>query len=172
MLKVKKSVLLLLLLLGAGFFIPEPVKIPVKGASKADWHPQSFWYEPWGLSGVHKGIDIFAETGRAVISSTNGIVLYTGTVSRGGNVVVVLGPKWRFHYFAHLSSIETAPLRFVGVGDLIGKVGDSGNAKGKAPHLHYSILRLLPVPWAIDGATQGYKKAFFVDPHTYLSGAD
>lgn len=55
-------------------------------------------------------------------------------------------------------------------GEVIGTVGDSGNAKGKPAHLHYSILRLIPTPWTIDSTTQGYKKAFFIDPGPYLDG--
>lgn len=150
--------------------VPERIKIPVAGASKNDWNQQSFWFEPWGTSGVHKGIDIFADHGRPVVSTTDGMVLYTGNLAKGGNVVVVLGPKWRLHYFAHLETIDTSFLSLVLSGEAVGTVGDSGNAKGKPPHLHYSIVRLLPVPWAIDASTQGYKKAFFINPGSYLGG--
>ena len=102
----------------------------------------------------------------------DGIVLYAGQIQMGGNVVVVLGPKWRLHYFAHLKTIEASIFSIVSSGKLIGTVGDSGNAKGKPPHLHYSIVRLIPVPWKIDGSTQGYKKMFFINPSTYLLGGD
>ena len=80
----------------------------------------------------------------------------------------VLGPRWRLHYFAHLDAIRTGVLSFVASGEPVGTLGASGNAQGKPPHLHYSIVRMLPAPWKVDGATQGYKKAFFIDPHTYL----
>ena len=40
--------------------LPEWPQIPVAGASARDWNPRTFWFEPWGRSGVHKGIDIFA----------------------------------------------------------------------------------------------------------------
>lgn len=167
--KARKILLaVVLILLGSGFVIPERIRIPVAGASSNDWNPQSFWHEPWGTSGVHKGIDIFAGKGRPVLSTTDGMVLYVGTLAKGGNVVVVLGPKWRIHYFAHLGSIGTRAFAWVRSGEAIGTVGDSGNAKGKPPHLHYSIVRLLPAPWRIDSATQGYKKAFFIDPGLYL----
>jgi hypothetical protein len=59
----------LLLILVAPFAIPENARIPVQGASVRDWNPRAFWYEPWGASGVHKGIDIFAPRGRPVIAS-------------------------------------------------------------------------------------------------------
>lgn len=166
---MKKIRLIVIAVLVTGFILPESKTIPVAGASAKDWHPKSFWFEPWGTSGVHKGIDIFAKLDTPLLSTTAGFVVYKGNFSKGGNVVVVLGPKWRLHYFAHLNSISTSWLSFVQSGEAIGTVGDSGNAKGKPAHLHYSILRLIPAPWSIDSSTQGYKKAFFVDPGTYLT---
>lgn len=168
--KLKLIGLVILLLIAMGFMLPERTQIPVLGATKQDWNAQSFWFEPWGKSGVHKGIDIFADLGTDVISTTDGLVIYTGNTNLGGKVVAVLGPKWRLHYFAHLDTIRTSALSLSGSGSSIGTVGDSGNAKGKPPHLHYSIVRLFPAPWAIDSSTQGYKKAFFIDPNAYLGG--
>jgi len=37
---------------------------------------------------------------------------------------------------------------------IIGSVGDSGNAKGKPPHLHYSIVTLIPYLWRYDGESK------------------
>ncbi len=165
---LKTTGLVLLALLAIGLVVPERVKIPVAGASTRDWNAQSFWFEPWGSSGVHKGIDIFGKTGTPVLSTTDGIVLFTGEIAKGGKVVLVFGPRWRLHYFAHLDRISTRALTPVTSGSPIGTVGASGNAQGKPPHLHYSIVRLLPAPWKIDGTTQGYKKAFFIDPGAYL----
>lgn len=91
--------------LGAGFLVPEPKLIPVSGATQADWHKDTFWYEPWGSSGVHKGIDIFANKGTNVLATTNLVVFYRGELSKGGKVIIALGPKWRLHYFAHLEHI-------------------------------------------------------------------
>lgn len=168
---IRKLVLVILAVFFIGFLIPERIKIPVVGASRPDWNPKSFWAEPWGTSGVHKGIDIFGKKGAGVTSTTDGIVVYAGQIKKGGNVVLVLGPKWRLHYFAHLDTIRTSRFAFVGSGEWIGTLGDSGNAQGKPPHLHYSIIRLVPVPWAADDSTQGVKKAFFIDPSGYLGGA-
>lgn len=166
--KLTKSLLVIAAILATGFIIPERKTIPVAGASPSDWNPKSYWFEPWGTSGVHKGIDIFASLGKPIVSTTDGIVLYRGNLSKGGNVILVLGPKWRLHYFAHMNRIDTSWFSVVKSGESIGTVGDSGNAKGKVPHLHYSIIRLLPAPWAIDNSTQGYKKAFFIDPGAYF----
>jgi murein DD-endopeptidase MepM/ murein hydrolase activator NlpD len=164
----KKITLFLTLFICAVALFPERVTIPVKGATRQDWHSKSFWYEPWGTSGVHKGIDVFAKKGTDVVSTTDGIVLFTGNLPKGGNVIAVLGPGWKIHYFAHLDLIDTTIASVVTSGATIGTVGDSGNAKGKPAHLHYAIVRMYPVPWEIDQSTQGYKKAFFIDPGAFL----
>jgi len=154
-----------------GFLIPQRFVMPVQGASKADYNPESFWFHPWGLSGTHKGVDIFAPANTDLKSSTSGLVVYTGTIGRGGNIVLVLGPKWRFHYYAHLNEINTKRFSWVRHGDLIGKVGDSGNATGKPPHLHYSIYTMLPYPWRMDDSPQGWRKMFYLDPTPLLNAA-
>lgn len=170
---MKKRLLfiVLLLLFVGGFLLPEGRVMPVLGATSADWHPRSFWYYPWGRSGTHKGIDIFAGHGTLVLASGGGLVVRSGVDSRGGNVVLVLGSKWRLHYYAHLQSIAVSTGQWVGAGEAIGTVGDSGNAKGKPPHLHYTIRSLAPLPWNADpAAPQGWRKMFYVDPGAFLLG--
>ena len=166
--RFKKITLFFFALFVIGFLLPERVRIPVAGATTNDWNHNTYWFEPWGDSGVHKGVDIFGKKGAVVTSATDGIVIYTGRISTGGNVIVILGAKWRFHYYAHLNSIDTSMVRYVDAGEPIATLGNSGNAQNKPPHLHYSIVRLFPAPWAIDSATQGYKKAFYIDPDAYL----
>ena len=150
---------------------PERPRIPVAGATAQDWNHATFWHEPWGRSGVHKGIDIFAPKGTPVIAPTYGLVLFRGKLALGGNVVVALGPGWLLHYFAHLDESSARPGQPVSAGAQIGRVGDSGNAAGRPPHLHYSVISLLPRPWRADGARQGWKKMFYLDPTDYLGGS-
>ena len=154
-----------------GFLLPQRISMPVAGASSSDYNPKSFWYYPWGKSIVHHGIDIFAKKGTSITSSTWGIVFYSGFGPIGGNTVIVLGPKWRFHYYAHLKSIDTHPLAFLKQDSQIGTVGDSGNAKGKPPHLHYSICTPIPYPWRWDKDRLGWQKMFFLNPIDFLKMA-
>lgn len=170
---VRKRIILfvLLLIIIAGFLLPQKFQMPVDGATKSSFNQQSYWYYPWGKSGTHKGVDIFANKGINVNPSTKGLVIYKGQLGRGGNVVMVLGPKWRVHYYAHLDTIKTSYFSYVGMHDVIGTVGDSGNAKGKVPHLHYSITTLFPYFWQIDGSKQGWKKMFYLNPIKYLNQA-
>ncbi|WP_395343750.1 M23 family metallopeptidase [Ningiella sp. W23] len=165
---MKYALSLLLAIVLLGMLIPEKMQIPVQGASSSDWNHNTFWYEPWGSSGVHKGIDIFGKKGTPTLSATNGFVVYTGNLSKGGNVVAVLGPKWRIHYYAHLDSYSVSAGEYVDAGTVIGQLGDSGNAKGKQAHIHYSILSLIPIPWLATTETQGWKKMFFLNPHDKL----
>ncbi len=167
-LKLKITLAILSAFLLVGFIIPEPRLIPVSGASKNDWNKDSFWFEPWGASVTHKGIDIFGDKGTPLLASSHLLILYTGELSRGGKIILSLGPKWRLHYFAHLESTSVDIGNIVKAGTIIGSIGDTGNALGKPPHLHYSIVTLLPYLWRMDSSTQGYKKAFYLNPQDYL----
>ena len=164
----KKASLALLCILVAGYLLPQDLLMPVQGAAKQDYHPESFWYYPWGSSVTHKGVDIFADKGTPVLSATAGIVLYTGALKKGGNVAFVLGPKWRIHYYAHMAELRSSAFDWAGRGEAIGTVGDTGNASGKAPHLHYSIYTPIPYPWRIDSDRQGWKKMFILNPIPWL----
>ena len=148
--------------------MPNRQVIPVAGATPADWNHRTFWHHPWGRSGVHKGIDIFAPRGTPVLASTSGIVLYADELSLGGKVVSILGPKWRVHYYAHLQDRSVTRGMRVRRGDRIGTVGSTGNAAGKPPHLHYAIVTTIPYPWRIRWQPQGWKKMHFLDPDQIL----
>jgi len=167
--RLKRIILFLGVLLCIGFLIPQPFVMPVKGATKTSYNQQSFWAYPWGTSVTHKGVDIFAKEGTDVTSSTGGLVIYTGELIKGGNVIMILGPKWRIHYYAHLKEIKTSIFSWTNKNETIGTVGATGNAKGKAPHLHYTIRSLIPLPWRKDSSIQGWKKMFYLNPVDYLN---
>ena len=155
-------------LLLLGLLWPADQIIPVQGATTANWNHDTFWYHPWGRSGVHKGIDIFADDGTPALASVGGIVVYAGEIAMGGKIVLILGPKWRLHYYAHLMSRNVSPGEIVRQGDIIGAVGATGNAAGKPPHLHYSIVTTVPYPWRIRTDPQGWKKMIYLNPDRAL----
>ena len=161
------SILFLIILVG--YLIPGRLVIPVKNATSSDWNSNTFWYEPWGRSGVHRGIDIFAPKGEEILSSNFGIVLYTGEIELGGKFILIFGPEWKLHYYAHLGSIFVEPFDLLSKSQAIGLNGNSGNAKGKQPHLHYAIISIIPHFWKIDGNTKGWQKMFYLNPITELS---
>lgn len=151
-----------------GMLLPQNLKMPVVGASNNDYNHETFWYEGWGTSIVHKGVDVFAKKGTRINSATCGIVLMTAERSKGGKFVVILGPKWRLHYYAHLDEIRTSPFSFVTQDTEIGTVGNTGNAITTPAHLHYGIGTLIPYLWRIDSAPLGWQKMFYLNPIDYL----
>ncbi len=147
-----------------GLLIPQHFTSPVAGSTQYDYHPQSFWFFPWGKSITHKGVDIFADKGTPICPSTRGIVVFTGQLPRGGKVMYLLGPKWRLHYYAHLEEVLVYQGQWINKDKMIATVGNSGNAQGKAPHLHYSITTLIPYIWRADCSRQGWKKVYYLNP--------
>jgi peptidoglycan LD-endopeptidase LytH len=154
-----------------GLLVPERLIIPVQGATPADWNVHSFWFRPWGKSGVHRGIDIFAREGTPVIAASSGVVIFSGVLGAGGNAVAILGPKWRVHYYAHLRTRTVNSGSFVSRGEAIGSVGTTGNAVGKPPHLHYSVITQLPYPWRYKAERFGFDRMFYLDPNERLKGS-
>jgi len=149
-------------------YLPPALHQPVLGASASDWHPDSFWHAHWGRSGVHKGIDIFAARGTPVVAAQGGLVVYRGAIKQGGQVVLVLSPRGWLHYYAHLDSITARPAAWVAGGEAIGSVGSTGNAQGKPPHLHYSILSPIPRLLAFRPVEQGWQRVFYRNPDALL----
>jgi len=87
----------------------------------------------------HQGIDLAAPAGTLVWATADGTVVVTGKSGRYGKTVVIdHGAGYRTRY-AHLKKIETKKGKRVRRGDVIGKVGKSGNASGA--HLHYEVLK-------------------------------
>ncbi|MBS1663862.1 MAG: M23 family metallopeptidase [Bacteroidetes bacterium] len=166
---IPKILMGLLVILVVGFLLPQHLSMPVEGATRASYDQHSYWAYPWGESVTHKGVDIFARTGTNVHPATAGLVVYAGQNRLGGNVVFVLGPKWRVHYYAHLQEIKTRTFAVVGKGAVLGTVGATGNAKGKPSHLHYHIRTYIPYFWHTDKSIQGWQKAYFVNPIPYLN---
>jgi len=106
--------------------------------------PEQHLTDTWGAARSqgrsHEGIDIFAPRGTPIQTTTQGIVSKVGENTLGGRVVVVVGPGGAGHYYAHLEDYaDISPNDWVDAGDVIGYVGDSGNAKGTPPHVHYGI---------------------------------
>jgi murein DD-endopeptidase MepM/ murein hydrolase activator NlpD len=117
---------------------PRHIRVPVSGVAAAALHDS--WNAPRSGGRRHQGIDIFARRGTPVVATTSGIVWRVGQNELGGNVVWILGPGGYLHYYAHLDAFgPIAGDTIVAPGDVLGTVGNSGNARGGPHHLHYSI---------------------------------
>jgi murein DD-endopeptidase MepM/ murein hydrolase activator NlpD len=90
----------------------------------------------------HHGIDIFAPRGTPVLAVADGYVRNTRPSNLGGNLVWLVDERrGQSLYYAHLDSTAVQQGQRVRVGDTIGFVGNSGNARTTAPHLHFGIYR-------------------------------
>lgn len=116
------------------------------------------WYFPRYGPGFrfHQGTDMFAPYGTPLRAVTDGTLRATNN-GLGGMVVRVVQPDGTYYYYAHLSALVEDYVEGMTVerGDIIGYVGDSGNARGGTPHLHFGIY--------VNGAA--------VDPKPYLDQA-
>ena len=67
--------------------------------------------------------------------------MQVGTNHLGGNVVWIVGPDLSRHYYAHLEDYAARIQAgdWVEAGEVIGYVGNTGNAENTPPHLHYGI---------------------------------
>jgi murein DD-endopeptidase MepM/ murein hydrolase activator NlpD len=113
-------------------------RFPIAGASSYvhDWlYPR---YGP-GFR-FHLGTDVFAAYGTPVRAPVDGTA-HSATGALGGLYVKVVMADRTYFYLAHHSAlaegfVEGMPVK---TGDIVGFVGDSGNARGGTPHLHIEI---------------------------------
>ena len=141
--RLKTALYSIVALLIINMLLPTKIQNPVDGCGRESYNQKSFWH-PWG-DHKHAGIDIFAKKGTNVHPAIGGIVVATGhNLGAGGNCILILSSGWRLHYYAHLNEINTNIGAIVAQKSVIGKVGNTGNAKGKPPHLHYSISSIIP----------------------------
>jgi peptidoglycan LD-endopeptidase LytH len=90
----------------------------------------------------HEGVDIFAEKGTPIIAPADGYVSRVGTSKLGGKVVWLKDSKrGHSYYFAHLDSQAVKAGIQLKKGDLIGTVGNTGNARYTPSHLHFGIYQ-------------------------------
>lgn len=90
----------------------------------------------------HHGIDIFAPRGTPVVAAARGIVRSTSPNDLGGNVVWLsdIG-RGQTLYYAHLDRHNVVAGQQVEIGDTLGFVGNTGNARTTPPHLHFAVYR-------------------------------
>ena len=90
----------------------------------------------------HHGIDIFAPRGTPVLAAARGTVRSVSPNNLGGNVVWLSDyERGQTLYYAHLDRHNVTAGQSVEVGDTLGFVGNTGNARTTAPHLHFGVYR-------------------------------
>ena len=125
-----------------------PVHGPHNGGYDSNWdnftcppHPDSSPDNSDFIAGDHYGNDIFAERGTPVVAARAGDVVSSGWDSVGGWSITVVDECGWWTYYCHFDEASPVPEGVtVSAGDVIGSLGNSGNASGTAPHLHFSIF--------------------------------
>jgi murein DD-endopeptidase MepM/ murein hydrolase activator NlpD len=112
---------------------------PVSGAGVR--HLKSVFGDPRDAGRrTHQGVDIFAARGTPVLAASDGFVTRVGENNLGGQVVWLRdSSRGLTYYYAHLHEQLVRTGAFVRAGDALGTVGNTGNARTTAPHLHFGI---------------------------------
>jgi murein DD-endopeptidase MepM/ murein hydrolase activator NlpD len=145
--------------------------------------------------GVHQGNDILAERHAPVVAVEAGKIVFWTTSASAGCMLYLYGRSGTTYQYIHLNNDLTARndnrgscvpgvayapgLRDgerVSAGELIGYVGDSGDADGLHPHLHFELhpgdgKAVSPFPWlqSAEHLTQPGSAPMSVPPETTLS---
>jgi murein DD-endopeptidase MepM/ murein hydrolase activator NlpD len=144
------------------------------------------WARPRSGGRRHQGTDMLAQTGVSLRAIEDGAVEQISTGSLGGLSIYLLGESGSRYYYAHLDEIgDFEDGQQIYAGQVVGTVGDSGNAKG-SPHLHmqwapdggsvwenpFPLLDVLFGPGVAAAALEaGLQETSVVDPERSLIGA-
>ncbi len=118
--------------------ISKSLDFPVAGMRS---NIESFWGDSRdGGIRKHKGIDIFAKKGTPVVAVSDGVIEKRANTPIGGKTLW-LNPSdysWKA-YYAHLDEQLVSQGQHVHKGQVIGTVGNTGNARTTPSHLHFGI---------------------------------
>ena len=110
--------------------------------------------------GVHNGADLRAPGGTPVYPITEGTVTHVGGGGKGGISVTIQHADKITSRYAHLGTVSVHPGDSVNKNTVIATVGDSGNAAGTAPHIHFEIKE--------NGTFVNPNKYIYVPPYSDL----
>jgi hypothetical protein len=110
----------------------------------------------------HHGDDIFAPLGAPLLACADGTIFSVGWNEVGGNRLWLRDAQGNEFYYAHLSAFSPLAVngKHVHAGEVVGFVGNTGDAAGTPYHLHFEIHPVSLLYLGYDGA---------VDPTTYLN---
>jgi murein DD-endopeptidase MepM/ murein hydrolase activator NlpD len=112
-------------------------------------HPPYSFTDSWGaprmhgtrFAHAHEGTDIFAPRGTPVVAVVPGVVERVGERGLGGKSLYLRSQTGHRYYYAHLDGYAETAVdgTVVEAAAVLGYVGDTGNARGGLPHLHFEI---------------------------------
>jgi len=112
---------------------------PVVGGTSSDFSAD--YGNPRADTGWHHGTDIFAASGTPLVAVADGTLSKVGVNHLGGNRLWLADDRGTAYYYAHLSAYAPGMTDGVRVraGQVIGFVGNTGDAISTPPHLHFEI---------------------------------
>ncbi|MGH9288121.1 MAG: peptidoglycan DD-metalloendopeptidase family protein [Acidimicrobiales bacterium] len=115
-----------------------PVPAPYEASFSDGWHACRD-----GCRRLHKGNDIFADEGTPIVAVEAGVIAKVdGTDdSNGGLSIWLVGDSRVAYWYAHNSANYVTAGQRVGRGQLIGRVGHTGNARTTLSHIHFQVNR-------------------------------
>ena len=89
----------------------------------------------------HQGTDVFAPPGTPLVAVERGILVRVGTDVLGGIKLWLVGASGTRYFYAHLSAFAPGVVenKLVEAGEVVGYVGNTGNAQGTPAHLHFEV---------------------------------
>jgi murein DD-endopeptidase MepM/ murein hydrolase activator NlpD len=113
-------------------------EFPILGL--ANWNDDWLDYRAGPPVHAHQGTDVFSAFDTPVRTPVDGIVRFEDS-GLGGKGAFVTAPDGTYYYMAHLNSFNADLTNGAAVkqGQIVGYNGDSGNAKGGAPHVHFEV---------------------------------
>jgi murein DD-endopeptidase MepM/ murein hydrolase activator NlpD len=128
---------------GQGGGAPSSSFVPDSSFSFPVTSPYSYcdsWHAP-RVGHLHQGTDIFALRGTPARACVNGQVLRMSNGKLGGIGITLIDHEGNTYYYGHLDGYAAGVSKGMQVssGQIIGYVGDTGNAKGTPPHVHFEI---------------------------------
>jgi murein DD-endopeptidase MepM/ murein hydrolase activator NlpD len=108
--------------------------------------------------GWHHGEDLFAADGTPLLAVADGTLHTIGFTKIGGYRLWLRDTQGNEFYYAHLSAYSPLAVegRTVRAGDVVGFVGDTGDAEGGSPHLHFEIHPAAMIGLGYDGVVAPY----------------
>ncbi len=99
------------------------------------------WGAPRATVSWHHGTDIFAPLGAPVLAVADGTVFSVGWNDIGGNRLWLRDTQGNEFYYAHLSAFSPLAIngQRVRAGAVLGFIGNTGDAVGTPPHLHFEV---------------------------------
>jgi hypothetical protein len=86
----------------------------------------------------HEGLDMYAPRRTPVLAVADGQATYREN-RLGGHTIWLATSKGVSYYYAHLERVAVGSGQRVKTGDVLGYVGDTGNAAEVGPHLHFGV---------------------------------